>query len=260
MDIRKKQAEELAAFDEQQKLEREKFIKKQEKDIERDELLRKERCEFEKFKKDLIDELMSNGFSMPNAEIIFTKAWTDGHSCGYEEVKSYAYEYADMVEKIMKPTAYLMFGIPGAGKSTWIANNLDEDIPVVSRDIIRSQIGITSSVDQKAVGSKSQENVVTRLEYEQIDSLAAAKKSFVIDDTNTSKYRSEMVNHLRAIGMKVVAVRLNTPLDECIRRRKEQIPEKVMRDIASRVQDLNYWDYDILIDVPYEQKHECELW
>ena len=130
MDIRKKQAEELAAFDEQQKLEREKFIKKQEKDIEREELRKKERREFEKFKKDLIDELMSNGFSMPNAEIIFTKAWADGHSCGYEEVKSYAYEYADMIEKIMKPTAYLMFGIPGAGKSTWIANNLDEDIPV----------------------------------------------------------------------------------------------------------------------------------
>lgn len=255
MDITRKQAEDLAAFEEQQRIEKERFLKKQAEDLEREALRRKEQQVFEIFKNNHIGELMNYyGFDRPAAEIIFKKAWEDGHSCGYNEVESYIYDYADMVGQIMQPTVYLMFGIPGAGKSTWIANHLDEGIPVVSRDIIRSQIGITSSVDQKAVGSKSQEQEVTRLEYEQIDSLAAAKKSFVIDDTNTSKYRSEMVNHLRAIGMKVVVVKLNTPLDECIRRRKGQIPEKVMRDIASRVQNLNYNDYDILIDVPYEQE------
>lgn len=47
------------------------------------------------------------------------------------------------------PTAYLMVGIPGAGKSTWIANNLPSDIPIISRDMIRVELGFTTSVNEK---------------------------------------------------------------------------------------------------------------
>lgn len=41
----------------------------------------------------------------------------------------------------MKQKVYIMCGIPGSGKSTWISNNLDENIKIISRDIIRYKLG-----------------------------------------------------------------------------------------------------------------------
>ena len=37
---------------------------------------------------------------------------------------------------------YIMIGCPGSGKSTLIKRNLVEDFPVVSRDIIREELGM----------------------------------------------------------------------------------------------------------------------
>lgn len=147
-----------------------------------------------------------------------------------------------------KQTAYVMVGIPGSGKSTWIKNNLG-DIDVVSRDIIRGELGFTSGADEKFVGTKEQEREVTRVERKRIGDLCDSKKDFVIDDTNTGRFRKELIDFLRNKGVKITFVRLNTDLETCIKRREGQIPSDVMRRLHSNLVEPQDGEYDDIINV-----------
>lgn len=55
-----------------------------------------------------------------------------------------------------KINVYVMIGLPGAGKDTWIANNLPEAHKVVCRDDIRAEIGLCNA-GEKIVASPQQE-------------------------------------------------------------------------------------------------------
>ena len=59
-----------------------------------------------------------------------------------------------------KINVYVMIGLPGAGKDTWIANNLPEAHKVVCRDDIRAELGLCQP-GEKIVASFQQENLVT---------------------------------------------------------------------------------------------------
>lgn len=142
-----------------------------------------------------------------------------------------------------QPIAYVMVGMPGSGKSTWIKNNIPH-IPVVSRDIIRAELGYTSSPDEKAVLSRKQEDEVTQRENELIAQYAQAGESFAIDDINTGRYRQSLVGKLRSYGVHVKFVRLNTDLETCIKRREGQIPADVMRRIHAGIIEPRDGEYD----------------
>lgn len=132
---------------------------------------------------------------------------------------------------------YIMCGIPGSGKSTWIKNNLPEDILVISRDLIRATIGISESPEHKALGSKSQEDLVTELENEAIKNACYQFKSFVIDDINTGKYRKNLIELLRkcAPTAELIGVNIKTPVEKCIERRKDQIKPAILQRIGDRI-------------------------
>lgn len=147
-----------------------------------------------------------------------------------------------------KPKAFLMVGLPGSGKSTWIKNNLPTDIPVISRDIIRHKLGFTKGVDQKAVLSKDKEDTVTEYEMGMIHNYLANDNDIVIDDINTGKYRKNMIKFLRDNGAEVIGVRMNTNLDTCIKRRDGQISADVMHNISKRMIPLAENEVDKVID------------
>ena len=158
------------------------------------------------------------------------------------------YDFWDLVKKENdnfrdQPIAYVMVGMPGSGKSTWIKNNIPH-IPVVSRDIIRAELGYTSSPDEKAVLSRAQEEKVTQRENELIAQYAKAGESFAIDDVNTGRYRQSLVDKLRSYGVHVKFVRLNTNLETCIKRREGQIPADVMRRIHAGIIEPREGEYD----------------
>lgn len=158
------------------------------------------------------------------------------------------YDFWDLVKKENdnfrdQPIAYVMVGMPGSGKSTWIKNNIPH-IPVVSRDIIRAELGYTSSPDEKAVLSRKQEDEVTQRENELIAQYAQAGESFAIDDINTGRYRQSLVGKLRSYGVHVKFVRLNTDLETCIKRREGQIPADVMRRIHAGIIEPRDGEYD----------------
>lgn len=135
-----------------------------------------------------------------------------------------------------KPTAYLMIGMPGAGKSTWVRNNLP-DLPVVSRDIIRGydEVGISNGVDDKKVGSKDQETFVTDIERKEIKELCEKGEDFVVDDTNTGKYRKGMVDYIRSCGARVVGIYVETDAETCKSRRDGVIPGDAMDRMFGRM-------------------------
>ena len=144
---------------------------------------------------------------------------------------------------------YMMCGIPGSGKSTWCGQN-HPDLPVVSRDIIRAEMGFTKSADEKAVLTREQEQAVTEEEYKKMEKLIAKGQSFIIDDTNSNpRFRKEMIDFLKSHDVKIVGVNVNTDLDLCIQRRAGQIPpEAIMRMHGNRV-PLTKDDVDDIIDV-----------
>ena len=135
----------------------------------------------------------------------------------------------------MSQSVYILCGMPGAGKSTFCKNNLP-NCKVVSRDIIRFELGYTSSVDDKSVGTKYQEQQVTIKENELIKEYLEAGYDIVLDNMNGGKYLKPTVENIKSIvpKVKIIGYNIVTPLEKCIERRKDQISEGVMRSIYSR--------------------------
>ena len=135
----------------------------------------------------------------------------------------------------MSQSVYILCGMPGAGKSTFYKNHLP-NCKVVSRDIIRFELGYTSSVDDKSVGTKYQEQQVTIRENELIKEYLEAGYDIVLDNMNGGKYLKRTVENIKSIApkAKIIGYNIVTPLEKCIERRKDQISEEVMRNIYSR--------------------------
>lgn len=135
----------------------------------------------------------------------------------------------------MGQSVYILCGMPGAGKSTFCKNNLP-NCKVVSRDIIRFELGYTSSTDNKSVGTKYQEQQVTIRENELIKEYLEAGYDIVLDNMNGGKYLKPTVENIKLIApsTKIIGYNIVTPLEKCIERRKDQISEEVMRNIYSR--------------------------
>ena len=135
----------------------------------------------------------------------------------------------------MSQSVYILCGMPGAGKSTFCKNHLP-NCKVVSRDIIRFELGYTSSIDKKCVGTKHQEQQVTIRENELIKEYLEAGYDIVLDNMNGGKYLKPTVENIKSIvpNAKIIGYNIVTPLEKCIERRKDQISEVVMRNIHSR--------------------------
>ena len=138
---------------------------------------------------------------------------------------------------------YIMQGLPGSGKSTYIKENL-KNCKVISRDIIRYELGLTKSVDDKKVCSWQTENLITTKENAEIYGSIKNCQDFVIDDINIRrKYFYQLIKSIRELSkyfgcpIKITVIRLNTPFETCIERRKNQIEETEM----NRINRLTRW-------------------
>lgn len=129
---------------------------------------------------------------------------------------------------------YLMVGLPGSGKSTFAKKVMQEGDIYVSRDEVRySLIG-----EKDAYFSKERLvfNTFLKKAQEAIDTGA----NVWIDATHINPAsRAKILGKLRFKNVQdVVAVIIDTPLEECIRRNnlregRARVPEKAIRDMAS---------------------------
>lgn len=143
-----------------------------------------------------------------------------------------------------------MIGCPGAGKSTWIKKNLEPGIKVVSRDIIRYRIGLTSSPDEKYLGTREEENRVTIEERRAIGELAGRRKSFVIDDTNlNSKFTKDLLSWLHYLGCYCIGVYVDASWNDIKKRRKGDIPEAALKSLWEKSKNIDLSDFDEVVRV-----------
>lgn len=154
---------------------------------------------------------------------------------------------------------YIMQGLPGSGKSTYIKENL-KNCKVISRDIIRHELGLTTSVDDKKVCSWQTENLITVKENGKIYDSIKNCQDFVIDDINIRrKYFYQLVRSIKDLSkyldcpVKITVIRLNTPIETCIERRKNQIDETEMNRLNSLIvwfkEDRINYSVDELINI-----------
>ena len=138
----------------------------------------------------------------------------------------------EVVNKTNDFCAYILCGFPGCGKSTYIKNNLN-DIKVISRDIIRQELGIggaTLENDKKVVGTKEEENKVSEIFDKKMIECCENKESFILDNTNLkSAYRKEYLLKIMKYNPIVKIIYIEAPnfISSCCERRNGQIPKSV---------------------------------
>ena len=144
-----------------------------------------------------------------------------------------------ILEKLLPFNVYIMVGLPGSGKSTWIKNNLSKDIEIINQDAIRVELGIMDNVDDKKIGDKQQEKEVSKINDERVEKLIKDRKDFVIDNTNVKAGRVEnYYNRLKKAGANVKIILVDTDAKTCYDRRKKDIPENVINQMDLGVQKV----------------------
>jgi len=144
-----------------------------------------------------------------------------------------------ILEKLSPFNVWIMVGLPGAGKSTYIKEKLPKSISIVSQDYIRQELGIMKDDIHKAIGTTEQEKEVTKINDERVEKLIKDRKDFVIDNTNVKVGRVEnYYNRLKKLGANVKIVVVDTPVDICIKRRNDCIPENVIKQMNLGVQKV----------------------
>lgn len=146
-----------------------------------------------------------------------------------------------------QPTVYVMIGVAGSGKSTWIKDNLGPMFPIVSKDDIRKDIGIIKSNREKEIGTDEQEAEVSRIQKQKIETLLDKKRSFAIDNTNLGNSLEDLLKNLRQHKVRIIGVHINTPLNVCIQRRPE-IPESILKNMYEKSKKINKNLFDEFIE------------
>ena len=155
---------------------------------------------------------------------------------------------------------YIMIGLPGSGKSTWIKNNLPKDIEILSKDLIRQELGIIKDQNIKAIGDKSQEKEVRKIYHKRLDDLLNKEKDFVIDNTNIGSSLMHILNKIKnhnkkSNTCKSVGINIKTPLEVCMKRQNNCIPKSVYDQMKQDFRYLTKDDVDEVINVEYNKKN-----
>lgn len=124
-----------------------------------------------------------------------------------------------------------MRGLPASGKSTCAKKLVEEGFKRVNKDDLRLMVDNWKY-------SKKNEKMIDELELSMVDQLLRAGYSVVIDDTNGSQKRVDMIYRLFEVDVMydfellVEEMLLTTPVDVCIERdkkRKDSVWENVIK-------------------------------
>ena len=163
---------------------------------------------------------------------------------------SYGIELSDSTKGLLDTetpsfTVYMMVGLPGSGKDTWILENIPETT-MLCRDNIRTEIGIEG---EKPFGTEEQENEVTRILNERLVECCKNRQDCVVNNTNVSKKRRmEILDFILPYNPRVVIVYVEAPtLADNVERRKNQVGKKVIKRMFNSFEFPEFCEYDTLI-------------
>lgn len=218
-----------------------------------------------------INDIETEEFINKKLNTIYDKIWTmDCYTQPYSYVENsqlirnfIGYE-GEVVNKTNDFCVYILCGFPGCGKSTYIKNNLN-DITVISRDIIRQELGIggaTLKNDKKVVGTREEEDKVSEIFNKKMIEYCENKESFVLDNTNLKyQYRKDYLLKIMKYNPKVKIIYVEAPnyIKDCIERRKGEIPKKVYNRMENNFDFPQLYECDELIIVKQHTDSKDEI-
>lgn len=146
---------------------------------------------------------------------------------------------------------FLIFGISGAGKNTYINNELVpkyNNIVQISRDDIRVKLGFCDET-QKMVGNEEQELKVTEAYDKMIECAITNNATIVLNNLNIKhKYRIKDIDKIKKHGYSINYVYVEAPtfIDNC-ERRKNQVSVEVLDNMRRKIEWPEPDEYDNLI-------------
>lgn len=149
---------------------------------------------------------------------------------------------------------FVMCGIPGSGKSTWIKNKLDLFGGTwISRDKIRFEL----LKEGEEYFSHESEVLEDFYKYIKESSLNPNEKDIYIDATHLSpKVRQTTLNAICKFGeMQIIAVNFDISLNEALKRNEQRsglakVPRSVIRRMHSQKVSPGFEEgFDIIIEV-----------
>jgi predicted kinase len=150
------------------------------------------------------------------------------------------------------PKLYMLIGVPGSGKSTWISNqDWTKDIPVVSSDRF---IDYHAAKEGKTYNDVFADyvKIATKLMDNQVEICKANNTDIIWDQTNTS-VKSRKAKLAKLEGYKKIAIVFKTPDKEELDKRLAQrvgkhIPTNVMESMIAN------------LEMPSEEEGFEEIW
>lgn len=160
-----------------------------------------------------------------------------------------------------KPLVVITTGLPGSGKTTWArerAAGMGDIAMLTSRDDIRKMIGCFP------VGTKEQENLVSKIQDDSIVQGVKAGMTVFIHDTNLNQKSPKRIKRLFDGDVEfLVSDHTNVPVEECIRRdalRENPVGAGVIRQMARQLNKpwrlTNEWMNDIVLSEPYTPRFQ----
>jgi predicted kinase len=127
-------------------------------------------------------------------------------------------------------TVTMMSGLPGSGKDTWLAK-LRGDLPVVSLDDVREELGVAATENQ---------GQVAQLARERCRELLRARTSFAFNATNLLRQtRQRWIDLFADYNARIEMVYVEPPLPVVLdqnKRRKRLVPEDVILALANKLE------------------------
>jgi predicted kinase len=127
-----------------------------------------------------------------------------------------------------RSTVTMMSGLPGSGKDAWLEKNRP-DLPVVSLDDIRSELGVEATDNQGAVIQHATERCRQQLR---------SGESFAFSATNLlHRTRKRWIDIFADYGARIEIVYVEPPFPTILRQNKQRdrtVPEQVIRELADK--------------------------
>ena len=134
------------------------------------------------------------------------------------------------------PKLTLCRGLPGAGKSTWAREQIEEAEPGTLVSVSRDQLG--RMLHGARLHEQVTERQITRVQHVLVESLLRAGTGVIVDDTNL---KMRTLRDLAEVGWRsgavVVVKDFTATVDECIARdaeRAHRVGEDTIRGMAAR--------------------------
>ena len=166
----------------------------------------------------------------------------------YNELNNLNLNVSDIDQTTELFDVIIMCGLAGSGKSTFIKDNYPK-LPVISRDVMRYEMGLTSSPDEKIIARPDQEKKITKMMNDRIIELCKAGQSFVIDNMNLRYiYRQAVLKMVLPYNARITLAYVEAPdVETCIKRREGQIPAEEYDRIMNNFIFPQPYEYDELI-------------